>query len=82
MPIDKSKVTKDMIQRAKQCETAEDLVALAKSEGIELTKEEAAAYLSELENIELDSKDLEKVAGGDGGCYSVDCPAFSCNWNS
>ena len=45
MPIDKSKVTKDMIQRAKQCETAEDLVALAKSEGIDITKEEADAYL-------------------------------------
>ena len=82
MPIDKSKITKEMIVKAMECDTAEDLIALAKSEGIELTKEEAAAYLSELENMELDSKALEKVAGGDGGCYSVDCPAFSCNWNS
>lgn len=48
MPIDKSKVTKDMIQRAKQCKTAEELVALAKSEGIDITKEEADAYLIEL----------------------------------
>ena len=77
MPIDKSKVTKDMIQRAKQCETAEDLVALAKSEGIELTKEEAAAYLSELENMELDSKDLDKVAGGFNDCYSEHCSLFT-----
>ena len=73
MPIDKSKVTKDMIQRAKQCETAEDLVALAKSEGIDITKEEADAYLIELDNFELDSKALDKVAGG-SGCYS-DCKA-------
>ncbi len=48
MPIDKSKVTKDMIERAKQCKTAEELVALAKSEGIDITKEEADAYLIEL----------------------------------
>ena len=37
-----------MIQRAKQCKTAEELVALAKSEGIDITKEEADAYLIEL----------------------------------
>ena len=77
MPIDKSKVTKDMIQRAKQCETAEDLVALAKSEGIDITKEEADAYLIELDNFELDSKALDKVAGGNGRCY-CDCPDYSC----
>ena len=82
MPIDKTKITNDMLEKAAKCQTADELVALAKSEGIELTKEEAAAYLSELENMELDNKALEKVAGGDGGCYSVDCPAFSCNWNS
>ncbi len=29
MPIDKAKVTKDMIERAKQCKTADELVALA-----------------------------------------------------
>ena len=68
MPIDKSKVTKDMIQRAKQCKTADELVTLAKSEGIDITKEEADAYLIELDNFELDSKALDKVAGGD--CYA------------
>ena len=29
MPIDKSKVTKDMIQKAKQCKTADKLITLA-----------------------------------------------------
>ena len=76
MPIDKSKVTKDMIQRAKQCKTAEELVALAKSEGIDITKEEAYAYLIELENFELDSLELVKVAGG--GCYMDTCRTYSC----
>ena len=78
MPIDKSKVTKDMIQKAKQCKTADELVALAKSEGIDITKEEADAYLIELDNFELDSKALDKVAGGDcyAECNKDACPLF------
>ena len=64
MPIDKSRLTKEMIEKAAQCETAEELIALAKTEGIEITKEEAEAYLEELENFELDAEELDKVAGG------------------
>ena len=64
MPIDKNEITKEMIAKAMQCETADELIALANSEGIELTKEEAEAYLAELEDFELDSDALQKVAGG------------------
>ena len=67
MPIDKTKITKDMIEKAKQCETAEELVAIAKAEGIDITKEEAESYLAELDNIELDNIELDKIAGG--FCY-------------
>ena len=72
MPIDKSKITRDMLEKAAQCETADELVALAKAEGFELTKEEAEAYLAELENMELDEEALDKVAGGSyfgSGCF-------------
>ena len=69
MPIDKNKITKEMIAKAMQCETADELIALANSEGIELTKEEAEAYLAELEDFELDSDVLQKVAGG--GVYET-----------
>ena len=73
MPIDKSKITKEMIAKAAKCETADELIALAKTEGIEITKAEAEAYLAELENRELDSKALDKVAGGAGICWE-NCP--------
>ena len=53
-----------------QCETPEQLVELAKSEGIELTMEEAQAYLDEMDDIELDSKQLKEVACG----WCNDCP--------
>ena len=69
MPIDKSKITRDMMEKAEQCETADDLVALAKANGITLTKEEADAYLAEMDNMELDADALDNVAGG--MCYSA-----------
>ena len=73
MPIDKSKITKEMSAKALECETAEELMTLAKAEGFTLTKEEAEAYLAELENRELDSKALDKVAGGIQPCWE-NCP--------
>ena len=47
-----------------QCKDAEELIALAKAEGIELTKEEAKAYLDDLEDVELDEAITKQVAGG------------------
>jgi predicted ribosomally synthesized peptide with nif11-like leader len=64
MPIDKNEITKEMLEKAMQCNTAEDLIALAKTEGVELTKEEANAYLDELSECELKDGDLKHVAGG------------------
>ena len=75
MPIDKSKITKEMLAKAAQCETADQLIALAKKEGIAITKAEAEAYLDELQNIELDINALDKVAGG--GSY--DCSNKNCS---
>ena len=72
MPIDKTKITKEMISKAAKCETADELIALAKAEGMKITKAESESYLAELSDYELDSKALDKVAGG--GCYS-DCKA-------
>ena len=75
MPIDKSKITKEMLAKAAQCETAEQLIALAKASGTEITKAEAEAYLDELQNTELDINALDKVAGG--GSY--DCSNKNCS---
>ena len=56
--INMNELTKEQLQKAMACETAEELMAAAKAEGYELTKDEAEAYLTE----------LAKVAGG--GCYT------------
>ena len=57
MPVNKSEITEEMVEKAMQCKTAEELIALAKTNGIELTKEEAEAYMAELADVELD-KDI------------------------
>ena len=40
MSINKNELTKEMIEKAMQCETADELIAYAKSEGVDITKEE------------------------------------------
>ena len=69
MPINKNELTKEMVEKALNVKDAKELMALAKSEGIELTKEEAEAYMAEMEDVELDSDALKQVAGG--MCYSA-----------
>ena len=64
MPINKNELTKEQIAKAMSCKTAEELMELAKAEGIELTKEEAEAYMAELEDFELDEDTMKNVAGG------------------
>ncbi len=57
-------LSQELIAKAMQCETAEELVEIAKKEGYELTLEEAEAYLDEMDDFELDSQQLKAVAGG------------------
>ena len=80
MPINKKEITKEKIEKAMQCKTADELIEYAKTEGVELSKAEAEAYMTELTDVELDEAALKKIAGGD--CYAVDgCMEKGCNWN-
>ncbi len=67
MPINKKELTKEMLEKAMQCKTAEELMALAKAEGLDITKEEAEAYLAD---VEMNEETLKKVAGGIDCIYS------------
>ena len=74
----KATFSEELIAKAMQCETAAELVELAKTEGIELTLDEAEAYLDEMDDFELDSKQLKAVAGGDCyGDFDLDCVCYS-----
>ena len=72
MSINRNEITKEMLAKAMQCKNADELIALAKTGGMEMTREEAEAFMAELADFELDADTLQNVAGG--GCYS-DCKA-------
>ncbi|MBQ9572628.1 MAG: Nif11 family protein [Acidaminococcaceae bacterium] len=67
MPINKNELTQEMIMAAMQCKDADELIALAKTGGYEITKEEAEAYMTELSDFELEGIELKNIAGGK--CY-------------
>ena len=46
MPIDKTKITREMLAKALECKTADEVIALAKANGISITKEEAELYIA------------------------------------
>ena len=44
-------ISRELIAKGMMCETPEDLVKLAKENDIEMTKEEAEAFLAEMEDF-------------------------------
>ena len=58
-------ISKELLEKAKAAKSAEELLALAKNEGIELTAEQAAKAFAELNKTgELSDEELDNVAGG------------------
>ena len=66
MPINKNEITKEMIMKAMQCKTADELIALAKTGGYERTKEEAEKDMGARADDEVDSRAMKSLAGGRG----------------
>ena len=69
-------LTKELVAKAKEAKTPEELMALAKENGIELTEEEAKAYFDRLhpQTGELSDSELDNVSGGCGGGYDAGRP--------
>ena len=77
----------ELFEKAKGAKSAEELLTLAKENGVELTKEETEAYFAQLNKSgELSDEELDNVAGG--GCHNKDgrlvvtvwynCSDFTC----
>lgn len=61
------KLSKELIEKAKEAKSVEELLAMAKAEHIELSAEEAAKAFAELHKSgELSDDELDNVAGGCG----------------
>ena len=82
--------TPELIAKAKAAKSAEELFALAKENGMEMTEEDAKTYFSQLNaNAAVSDDELDAVAGGgscpggddeeeegssSSGAYKVACP--------
>ena len=64
--------TAEQMEKAKAAKSVEELLVLAKENGVEMTEEEAGAYYAQLHPVsgEMADDELENVAGG--GCHSKD----------
>ncbi len=69
MKINGKEIPKELLAKAMTCETPEELAKLAKEAGVELSEDPAKAFLSELDEIDLDSEQMRQVAGG--GCWAL-----------
>ena len=64
MAINRKEITSEQVMKAVQCKNADELLALAKAERYDMTRDEAEAYMAEMADIELDEATLKKAAGG------------------
>jgi predicted ribosomally synthesized peptide with nif11-like leader len=64
-------MNEQLLEKAKTADSAEELLSMAKEEGINLTEAEAAAYFNQLNAAEgeLADEELDNVAGG----HTTDC---------
>ena len=69
-------LTKELVARAKEAKTSEELMALAKEAGIDMTEESAALAFEQLNSKtgELSDSELDNVSGGCGGGYDAGRP--------
>ena len=69
------KITKELFAQAIQCKDADELIALCKENGIELTMEQAEKFLTQVKEQELTLDNIEDVAGGQfcAGAVSIPC---------
>lgn len=66
--------TPEMLEKAKAAKSADELLALAKENEVEMTEDEAKTYFAQLnpKSGELDDDDLDNVAGGACDNYNED----------
>lgn len=66
--------TPELIEKAKQAKSAEELFTAAKENGVELSEEEARDYFEQLNKSgELSDDELDNVSGGCGGDNKPKC---------
>ncbi len=68
-------LSKEQMKKVAACKDSSELMTLAKTQGIELTKDDADKYFAQLSGQSLSMDDIEKVAGG---CFTNVCAGDVC----
>ena len=63
-------ISQEVIAKLIQCKSPDEIIKLATENGIEVSKEEAEAFLDEYSDVELDEEMLDLASGGS----VYDCP--------
>lgn len=78
-------MTEELMKKAKETKSVEELICLAKDNGIELTEKEAKEHFSSLHKSgEIEDDELDSVSGGacytthDGKKYTIVTSACKC----
>ncbi len=63
-------LTKEQIAKVADCKSVEEVLALAKEEGLDITAEEAEKYFAQLTHQALNLDEIDAVSGG---CIAAAC---------
>ena len=61
-------LSQEQMLKAMQCATVQELVSFAKEQDLNLTHEEAEAYLAEFSDLELTEQELQSINGFTEAC--------------
>ena len=56
--------TTEQMRKAMECKTADELLALAKAEDVEFSREQAEEYIANLGRRKMNDEELAQVVGG------------------
>ena len=71
---------RNLIAKAKEIKSVEELLAFAKANGMDITEEDAKAYLAKFntQSGEIADDELDNVSGGSCSPYGDECPKCGC----
>ena len=73
--MSESKMSKEFFLEASKCKSADELIALCKGKGVDLSKEAAEQFLAQVSEGELSLDRIDEVSGGQ---FCVDAVSIPC----
>ncbi len=70
-------ISQELMAKVMQCKSADEIIKLAEGNGIEVSKEDADAFLDEYSDVELDEEMLNMASGGAYNCPNNDSDCYS-----